>query len=171
MLYLLDANVLITANRDYYPIDQFPEYWEWLLHQAKAGVVKIPSENFDEIKDGPDEGTDALYAWIQVNEHRKALILDEEADADAVQHVVENGYANDLTDDEIEKVGCDPFLIAAARSKGADCCVVTLETSRPGAQRANRKIPDVCGGLGVKCCNTFEMNRALGFKTNWKGGG
>ena len=30
MLYLLDANVLITANNLYYPIDSVPEYWEWL---------------------------------------------------------------------------------------------------------------------------------------------
>lgn len=27
MLYLLDANVLITASRLYYPVDQVPEFW------------------------------------------------------------------------------------------------------------------------------------------------
>ena len=36
VLYLLDANVLITAHRDYY---EFPMHW--LQHQAAAGV-KVP---------------------------------------------------------------------------------------------------------------------------------
>ena len=31
MLYLLDANVFIDANRDYYPLDRFPEFWDWLV--------------------------------------------------------------------------------------------------------------------------------------------
>jgi Domain of unknown function (DUF4411) len=30
MLYLLDANVLITARNRYYPIDTVPEFWSWL---------------------------------------------------------------------------------------------------------------------------------------------
>lgn len=30
MLYLLDANELITAHNLYYPIDVVPEFWEWL---------------------------------------------------------------------------------------------------------------------------------------------
>ncbi|MFD2274081.1 DUF4411 family protein [Undibacterium arcticum] len=40
MLYLLDASVLITANNSYYPVDQIPEYWEWLLHMGQSGRVK-----------------------------------------------------------------------------------------------------------------------------------
>lgn len=46
MLYLLDANVLITANNTYYPVDRVPEYWEWLTHMSKAGYIKMPLENF-----------------------------------------------------------------------------------------------------------------------------
>ena len=37
MLHLLDANVLITAHNQYYPIDQVPEFWGWLQHQAASG--------------------------------------------------------------------------------------------------------------------------------------
>ena len=36
VLYLLDANTLIDANRDYYGIGQVDEYWEWLVHCGKA---------------------------------------------------------------------------------------------------------------------------------------
>jgi hypothetical protein len=49
MLYLLDANVLITANSSYYPIDQVPEFWSWLQHQGASGLVKIPLEIMEEV--------------------------------------------------------------------------------------------------------------------------
>ena len=42
MLYLLDANVPITANNTYYPIEQVPEFWGWLQHQGQQGNIKIP---------------------------------------------------------------------------------------------------------------------------------
>jgi len=42
LLYLFDANVLITAKNTYYPIDQIPEYWEWIQFQGSAGNIKLP---------------------------------------------------------------------------------------------------------------------------------
>ena len=48
-------------------------------------------------------------------------------------------------------------------------CVVTTEVSSSKKQRQNRKIPDVCADFGISCCNPFEMARALGFSTGWKG--
>ena len=38
MLYLLDSNVLIDANRDYYPIERVPEFWDWLVAMGELGV-------------------------------------------------------------------------------------------------------------------------------------
>jgi len=40
MLYLLDANTLIDAKRDYYPIDRVPEFWSWLIFQGQQGINK-----------------------------------------------------------------------------------------------------------------------------------
>ena len=34
MLYLLDANILITAANTYYGISRVPEFWSWLQHQG-----------------------------------------------------------------------------------------------------------------------------------------
>ena len=66
MLHLLDANVLITAQRDYYPIRRVPEFWSWLLHHALADRVKIPSEILDEVKRGPKpRGEDDLLDWLR----------------------------------------------------------------------------------------------------------
>jgi hypothetical protein len=81
--------------------------------------------------------------------------------------VIAKGYAPDLTDDEVEQVGRDPFLIAYALAS-KDRCVVTVETSAPKKQRQNRKVPDVCRVMGVRPCTPFELNRELGFRTRWK---
>lgn len=170
MLYLLDANVLITASNAYYPIDQVPEFWEWLQYQAASGFVKIPLEIMEEIKAGRRDN-DPLLDWLQLDENADALQLEEGVDAALVQQVLAVAYAPDLTDDEIEKVGRDPFLIAYALSNSADRCVVTTEVSRPSAQRQNRKLPDACQAVAVQCCGPFALNRNLGFRTDWRNTG
>jgi hypothetical protein len=168
VLYLLDANILITANSSYYPIDQIPEFWEWVTHQAARGQIKIPREIFEEIKAGRRDD-DPLLDWIAQAEIEAALQLEEEVSVELVQRVVSEGYATDLRDDEVEKIGRDPFLIAYALSSPANRTVVTTEVSKPSTQRANRKIPDVCQMVGVQCCGPFDLNKALGFSTGWKG--
>ena len=65
MLYLIDANVLITAHNLYYPVDAVSEFWGWLAYQAQNGAIKMPLEVFEEVKDGStDEEKDLLYGWI-----------------------------------------------------------------------------------------------------------
>lgn len=166
MLYLLDANILITANSAYYPLDQVPEFWTWVNSQATSDRIKIPHEIMEEIKAGRKD-QDALLDWICAPEIEAALLLNETVDAALVRQVVSNGYAPDLSDDEVEKVGRDPFLIAYALANPADRTVVTTEVSRPSAQRANRRIPDVCQAVGALSCGPFALNKALGFRTGW----
>lgn len=132
MLYLLDANVLIDANRDYYPIERVPEFWEWLADAGVKGFAKIPLEVYEEIKDGNDD----LAQWAKDDRNREALLLQEEADVSLVSYVTDAGYAPDFTDDEVEKIGRDPFLIAYALSAPSKRCLVTTEVSKPRLQRA-----------------------------------
>ncbi len=108
MLYLLDANVLIDANRDYYPIGRVGEFWAWLLNRAETGQVKLPQEVYEEISAGNDE----VAQWVKA--HRETLLLREAVDRQLVEFVVSNGYAPDLTDEEIIAIGRDPFLVAYA---------------------------------------------------------
>lgn len=164
MLYLLDANVLITANNQYYPLARIPEFWEWLVHIASDGQLKVPLEVIEEIKAGNDD----LAEWLSDDGRLDALILGEEADVALVQRVIAKGYASDLTDTETPRLGNDPFLIAYALSDIANRCVVTTEVSKPSKQRANRHLPDVCRDFGVVCMNTFELVRALNFSTSWR---
>lgn len=169
MLYLLDASVLITANNTYYPIDRVPEYWDWLKNMGEKGHIKIPLENFEEIKDGPDnENKDLLFSWFLDDSNRDALLLIESVEPKHVQRVVNVGYAPDLTDDEIEQLGRDPFLVAYALANPTERSVVTVEVSKPKRRRQNRHVPDVCSSLGLKCLDPFQMNKTLDFRTNWK---
>lgn len=169
MVYLLDANVLITAHHLYYPVDAVPEFWDWLAHQGEAGNIKMPIETFEEVKDGSnDADKDLLYAWVQDDAHKAAILFDGNVEPQLVQQVT-GQYAPDLTDDELEAIGRDPFLIAHALADPGNRCVVTTEVSKPTWKRQNRKIPDVCRDVGVQCCDTFTMLRALQFSTRWRG--
>lgn len=85
-----------------------------------------------------------------------------------MQHVYGIGYAPDLSDQEQQIIGHDPFLISYALPPQLRC-VVTTEVSKPSRTRQNRHVPDVCRTLGVQCCDTFAMLKALGFNTKWQG--
>ena len=72
MLYLLDANVLITAHNTYYSIEQVPEFWDWLRHQGEGGHLKMPLEIIEEVKAGKDD--DPLLHWIKDDANFNLLI-------------------------------------------------------------------------------------------------
>ena len=165
MLFLLDANVIITAKDSYYAIDQVPEFWPWLVHHGNAGTLKMPRETLDEVSPG-SRSDDAFYKWRRDKTTTNALLLDEEADPAIVARVIAEGYAPDLTDDELSVIGADPFLVAYALAR-LERVVVTTEVLAPSKQRHNRRLPDVCARFGIRSINTFQLTRALGFRTNW----
>ena len=168
VLYLLDANVLIDANRDYYPIERVPEFWDWLLEMGTRGRIKIPQEFFEEVMlpPPPEDRPDPLVDWLK--ENRDAIVLDEEAGVDLVACITEQGYGRDLTDEEVEEIGRDPFLVAYALVDIQERCVVTTEHSKPSRTRANRRLPDVSREFNVRCINTFALIRDLNFHTDWR---
>ena len=96
-------------------------------------------------------------------------MLDEEAVVELVTRVTEQGYASDLTDDQVLKIGRDPFLVAYALVDVENRSVVTTEHSSPKRRRANRKLPDVCDDFSVQCINTFALIQELDFRTGWRG--
>lgn len=160
MLYLLDANVLIRAHEDYYPLDRVPQFWEWLEATGQAGIAKLPFEIYDEIS----QSDSPLAGWIKQQNIKEALQFEEEATQAHIQQVIDDGYAPDLTDDEIEKIGRDPFLIAYGLVD-EERVIVTKEVSKPSRQRANRHIPDVCETVGVNWSTDFSFFRDAGFST------
>jgi hypothetical protein len=159
MLFLLDANTLIRANGDYYPISRIPHFWSWLIDCGRAGTVKIPAEIADEVTAGNDE----VAEWLRRPDVEDALRLRDAIDSAIIQRVVCDGYAPNLTDAEVEAIGKDPFLIAYALA-APDRTIVTKERSRPSAQRGNRKVPDVCTSLGVRWLTAFAFYREADFR-------
>ena len=89
-------------------------------------------------------------------------ILPESSNLQLVQQVLSVGYADDLDDVEIEEIGKDPFLVAAALS-GPDRVVVTREFSKKTRVRERSRLPDVCEKFGVRCVNDVKAYALLNF--------
>lgn len=162
MLYLLDASTLINAQRNWYALNRVPEFWEWILHHAEAGTVKLPPEIYAEV----ENGNDGLAAWMKEADHKRALRLTEDADLTKVQTVLAK-YGDDPSEADLIKIGQDPFLIASALDH-ADRYVVTAEVSKPGKQGANRKVPNVCDDCGVAWLSPVDFINELDFTTDWE---
>ena len=160
MLYLLDANVMIRAHEDYYPIDRIPQFWTWLASLGEAGTAKVPYEIYGEIA----VSTGPLHDWLTDAAISRAMLFDQKIDPAHLNSVLTQGYAPDLNDSEIEEIGQDPFLIGYALADVANFTVVTKEVSAPSKQRANRRVPDVCNTFGIRSINDFEFYRELNFK-------
>lgn len=169
MIYLLDANTLIDAKRDYYPIDRVPEFWEWLIFQGQRGNIKIRLEVYEEFSDSKDiEGNkDSLASWAEQINVKNALLFDEEVEQDLVARITYGGYVANPTDEELEKIGRDPFLLSYVLKDIENRCIVTTESSKPSRVGANRHIPDVCKDFNIRCINNFQMIREMNFSTNW----
>lgn len=171
MIYLLDTNTLIDANRDYYGLKIVPQFWEWLIHMGQKGLVKIPLEIYEELKVGNDD----LAEWVKTEEVEQSLLYSESADPKLVNEVLDSGYGPNLSEDgpklsdvQIEKIGRDPFLISYALADLGNIIVVTTENPKPSiTEPSNKKIPDVCDKLKIKRMHTFKFIKELGFSTNW----
>ena len=142
-------------------MDRVPEFWKWLLHMGEIDRIKMPLEIHEEV----GRGTDVLSRWIRQPDNKRRLILNRSADRYLVNRAVTEGYAHDLSDEEIEKIGRDPFLVAYALRDAASHCIVTAEISQPKKERANRKLPDVAAHFGIRTCDTFALVQKLDFKT------
>jgi len=169
LLYLLDANTLIHAKNLYYKFDQVPQFWDWLVYQGSVGAVKIPVEMHDEIVDPKTKPNkkDALALWAESAEVKDSLLFTEAADQTRVAQITYGGYTPTPSEDDLEKMGNDPFLLSYALQDTENRIIVTTEHSKPKRQGANRHIPDVADAFNIRCINTFQMLDQLNFSTNW----
>jgi hypothetical protein len=160
-VFLIDANVLITANNTYFPLTDFPPYWEWLELQGADGQIKMPREIYEEISGGSDD----LADWIKSADVKDALLLDEEAELGLVRQAMQLGYQADnpkFTDSEVIKVGRDAFLVAYGLVDSGRI-VSTKEVSKRTKRLGASRLPDACDDCGVKWCDDFTMQRHLDF--------
>lgn len=161
MMYLLDSNVLIEANKTYFPLGRFKRFWRWIEDKAKEGLVLMPKEMYFEILNGNDQ----VKQWISGVDVKNHLLLDEEISREHLETVLSRGYGEDLSGDERARIGNDAALISYA-VESEDRTVVTKEVSSPRKVRANRRIPDVCKDLGVRCISDHELYEELDFRVD-----
>ena len=164
--YLLDANVLIEANAQYYQPDRIPHFWLWLADKAQQGIVKMPAEVLDEIT--PSKSDEPFKGWLSDNHND--LLLEEPSPSALLPRVLEIGYGFSQNPDSrvLEELRIDALLVSYALTEPDRRCVITLERwQSPQAtlpSSRNRKIPLVCSLLDIKCINTFDLIRILDFR-------
>ncbi len=155
MLFLLDANALIEANKRYYAKDICPAFWDFL--DAKSNDIKSIKSVYDELLKGNDE----LVNWAK---ERKELFLSVDDKGTQIEF---GGIASFLSTSKYAQSkdfgrfmgGADPWIIAKAKLLNAT--VVTHEKSIDNNAK-RPKIPNICADLGVKVVNTFDLIRING---------
>lgn len=173
MRYLLDANVLINAHDQYYPIHRIPQFWDWLIENAKSDRIKMPSEMLAEVKRGSPNHRkqlqqDELLRWLGRDNHESILRLNSTPDRHEVNRVYKEGYKiPQPRRDELNTIGKDPILIAYALAE-SNCTIVTMEAKQLNAtgqmKKVKWKIPFVCRKLSIQCIDTFELIDELDFR-------
>ncbi|WP_010191743.1 DUF4411 family protein [Bacillus sp. m3-13] len=161
-MYILDANVFISAHRQYYSFDFAPSFWEALEKSAQRSVIC----SIDKIKEElmcakePDE----LHEWSgnSFREYFEDTDSDDVLDAYAELQVWANSSDHFLPEAKSEFASnADAWLIAYAKARGGT--LVTHEANNP-AKRNRILIPVACENFNVPYVNTFDMLRELGVK-------
>jgi hypothetical protein len=155
---LLDANVFISAARDYYAFDIVPKFWEWLEEHARTQRV----QSIDRVKEELLKGKDKLADWIK-GSFAEAFAPTGDPDVIAAySEIVVWAEAQDqfMPAAKAEFAGnADGWLVAYAKTRGMT--VVTHEGYFPDVHK-RVPIPNVCRAFSVEYVNTYAMLRGLG---------
>ncbi|MGK5085900.1 DUF4411 family protein [Bdellovibrionota bacterium FG-1] len=151
-IFILDTSALIWAWKRAYPIDIYPAFWAQLDAAIETGTLLSIEPVLEELV-GADDG---LSAWAK---DRVKLFLPMDKQLAAAMPVV-MGKCSTLIDPTRKKDEADPYVVAAALSRGG--AVVTQETPN-GPKNSRMMIPDACQVLGLDCMNVLGLQRALGW--------
>lgn len=140
MIYVIDTNLLVSANRHDFPLDSMPDFWNHLVQLGTQGNVIIPEAVYEEIGKGNDE----LPGWLAKH---KSVFYKPTAAAIHLIGQVANAYGPGVTEKQLEILQADPYVIAHALTCGAT--VVSDEAQSNATALHNIKIPTVCSALSV----------------------
>lgn len=159
-MYLLDANVFITAKNRYYGIDFAPGFWSWIeqeyANNGLRSIMAVRTELFAQ--------EDDLAEWA----HRMPgdFWLEElETDIPSLRDIATWAMTGDP---RFYQHARTDFLATAdyrlvAQAHGGQHIVVTHEVPQPEGKK-KIKIPDVCVAFGVDQREPFELFQELGLK-------
>ena len=157
MIYLLDSDSLMAANRLYYRFKNFPCVWNWLEVKLKEKNVQSVDAVLNEIK----KGDDPLKQWA--NKNHTYFVSTTDADTQRamreITEYVRQNYSEQKLNEFLSKA--DIWLIAkskALRDNGIQNIVVTNEEAiNNPSQDSKVKIPNVCNKFEIRTMNFFDF--------------
>jgi hypothetical protein len=152
-MYLLDANVFISAKNAHYGLDFVPAFWQWLEASHAAGRVFTVAAVGGEIGAGGDEL--ATWSKAQPGSFYLAPNASTMQSLQATSQWASSQRFQQAAVNEFLRAG-DYYLVAQAHATGYT--VVTHEKSAPQAMK-KIKIPQACAALGVPCITPWQMLR------------
>lgn len=158
--YALDANILISCNRSYYPFDIAPSFWNQLKEKGRNKVVLI-----DKIRDEIYENEDELSNWLETAE--KYFIIRASSDENILSNYTR--IINFIQSSEQYKASAkaefasvaDSWLCAHALAYGY--IIVTQEKYEPNIKKQVKK-PNVCEAFNIKYINLLQFMREIGIR-------
>ena len=161
--YLLDANVLITPHKQYYPFDFAPSYWKQLanvLRRKDATILRVVSnEILDKMNDSLSEWLNEIKDDIKIPSVKRNQEVHDNY-ALVLQYIQTCGF---YTNTALLNWA---WLIATAMNN--DYKIVTNEQPSGNLSRKNLqnnpKIPDVAKHFQVQCISLFDFMRAMNFR-------
>jgi len=167
-LYLLDADVFITAKNSYYAFDICPGFWKAVLRAHSQDRARSLDRVRSELLAGRKE--EDLVQWVR-NEVPEAFFLDSNDDpvssayAEIMLWVQRNPQYFDRAKAKFA-TEADGWLVAYSIVHRT--VVVTNEQPRPDS-RARILLPDVCRQFAVPYKNPFSVLRELQMRFDLEG--
>ena len=158
-LYVVDANVFMTAWHDHYPPDLYPGFWECLEQYSQEGRLLSIDHVRSEILSPID-----LIAWMDRHWQGSFVFSGEQevvqVFSDMQTWVQGNEQFSSAAKDDFARTA-DGWLAAYARIHNA--IVVSNEVFDPNVKR-RVPLPNLCKQFGVAHSNTIGMLRGLGVR-------
>lgn len=160
MTYLIDTNIFVTPQNDYYCNTFHPGFWEFLSKHIKSGEIIVIEGVYNEIA----EGHNYVATYIKELKDNGTLELAYCSDSETqknygeIVNIVQNNgiYKNESKEKFLS--GADPFIIAKAKTMNAT--VVTLEAI-VSQDSAKVKIPNICNKFEVGFINLKQLIEKL----------
>lgn len=159
-IYALDANILISFHRSYYPFDIAPGFWRQLAEKSPGRVVLL-----DRIRNEIIKNDDELSAWLK--QHDKCFINMSAKDVNIIaeyQRIITSVQSNKQYKESAKREFAsvaDSWICALALAYGYT--VVTQEDYQPDAKKIV-KIPNICREFNIPYINLLQFVREIGIR-------
>jgi hypothetical protein len=158
--HLVDANIFITAHRQYYPFDLAPSFWDQIIEKASDKIVIIEKVDKEIVK-----GKDLLTDWYESHKSSFTLLTIPEKEiltsySKIINSINVNKQYKQSAKDEFAMIA-DSWLCAYGLAY--DYTIVTLEKFDPDA-RKRIMIPNVCIEFGIKYIDLFNFMRQVSIR-------